>query len=535
MSGDSFQKTIEDLRATAALHHLPASGSSTPITTGSFVGQTRAVASTMQSPRPSLATPTPRKSVVKPSTPTTPTANAQPGYHQPPYYNSGGYYNQAATSTGIPTTSSSIPAVAAVPAVPAPTLPTFHQARTTTYASRMRTGATLLMQPVVSTSAFTNPTLNPNAVGSSTRGASGRATRAVVNYADPGSGDDLDAKVDEDEDDSGDEDFTGSRIARRDKPMMNAARAAANAAGASGSGEAENQQQSYLGRQPPNKLISSRVAQPAKHQYYLLESLEKAAKKPELLIPIRVEVETDSHRIRDCFTWNLNEELISPLAFAQTFCQDLELPNSHVDTIVNMIRAQLDEHSGIVTMDVGGDQNDPKREDPDCRVILRLDVQLDNYHLVDHIEWDLCSSPSDDPRTTPEAFAKQLCADLGLRGESVAIIAHALHEEILKHKKDAVEWGVLVGGSSGGGASVEDGGYRRNQRGPRRLKGVWRDWMEFRDYGPRMEVLTNEELERREVERERASRRMRRETSKFQRTGGAYYRDSRPARPSRLR
>lgn len=68
----------------------------------------------------------------------------------------------------------------------------------------------------------------------------------------------------------------------------------------------------------------------------------------------------------------LAEDLISPLAFAQTFCQDLELPSSHVDTIVNMIRAQLDEHSGIATMDIGGDENDPKREDPDCRVILRV-------------------------------------------------------------------------------------------------------------------------------------------------------------------
>lgn len=90
-----------------------------------------------------------------------------------------------------------------------------------------------------------------------------------------------------------------------------------------------------------------------------------------------------------------------------------------------------------------------------------------------------------------------------MRGESVAIIAHALHEEIIKHKKDAIEWGILGGG---GGAVPEDGGYRRNQRGPRRLRGVWRDWMEFKDYGPRMEILTPEELEKKEMERERASR-----------------------------
>lgn len=122
--------------------------------------------------------------------------------------------------------------------------------------------------------------------------------------------------------------------------------------------------------------------------------------------------------------------------------------------------------------------------------------------MVDHIEWDLCSSPAI-PETTPEAFAKQLCADIGLRGEAVPIIAHALHEEILKHKKDAIEWGVL---GVNGGASLEDGGYKRNQRGPRKLRGVWRDWMEFSNYGPRMEILTPEELEKKEMERERASR-----------------------------
>ncbi|KAG8940386.1 Chromatin structure remodeling complex protein sfh1, partial [Tulasnella sp. 419] len=153
--------------------------------------------------------------------------------------------------------------------------------------------------------------------------------------------------------------------------------------------------------------------------------------------------------------------------------------------------------------------------------IIRIDVQLETHHLVDHIEWDLASP------LTPEQFAKGLCADLGLSGEALPLIAHAVQEEILKHKKDAVEWGIIGGDRAEGG---------RGHRGPRRLKGIWRDWMEVKDYGPSIEELTPEELERREMERERASRRMRRETSKFQRTtAGAYYRDNRPPRPSRLR
>lgn len=65
------------------------------------------------------------------------------------------------------------------------------------------------------------------------------------------------------------------------------------------------------------------------------------------------------------------EDLITPQAFATTFCNDLDLPLSHVDNIVTMIRAQLEEHSGVVTMDVGPGE-DQAAEEPDCRVILRV-------------------------------------------------------------------------------------------------------------------------------------------------------------------
>ncbi|KAG8904362.1 Chromatin structure remodeling complex protein sfh1 [Tulasnella sp. 403] len=344
------------------------------------------------------------------------------------------------------------------------------------------------MQPILAPSGTTVAAAVAALTTTSTVRA-GRA-RAQINYAEGASGDEF-------EDDSDDEDFSNSKREAAAKRARATGAGSLQAALAASSTELD---QSYLGKQPPSKYISSKLAVPTKHKYDYLDVMEAAAAKRELLVPIKVEVDTDTHRIRDCFTWNLNEELITPQAFAQTFCADLDLPFHHVDTIVNMIRAQLDEHSGVVAMDVGGNDDDPTIEEPDCRVILRLDVQLDNYHLVDHIEWDLCSSPAT-PDTTPEAFAKQLCADLGLRGEAIPIVAHALHEEIIKHKKDAVEWGVL----GGLGAVPEDGGYRRNQRGPRRLRGVWRDWLEYKDYGPTLEVLTPEELEKKEMERERAS------------------------------
>ena len=157
-------------------------------------------------------------------------------------------------------------------------------------------------------------------------------------------------------------------------------------------------------------------------------------------------------------------------------------------------------------------------------LLYQIDVQVATYHLVDHIEWDLFSP------LTPETFAITLCADLGLAGEAVPLIAHAIHEELIKHKRDAIEWGVI--GSStdaveytnpadkekmrdkSGLSLLKDktglglglGRTPKEGRGPRTLKSVWKDWLEAAEYRTRFEVLSAEEVERREVERERATR-----------------------------
>lgn len=179
----------------------------------------------------------------------------------------------------------------------------------------------------------------------------------------------------------------------------------------------------------------------------------------------------------------------------------------------------------------------------DARVLLALDVQINKHHLLDTIEWDLApvqlansqplpphliypsassESPlqssiqdlnaesivgapipgSSDLPSTPEALARILCADIGLHGEAVPLVAHALHEEILKHKKDAIEWGVLA---------VEPLSARARARnpfgpGPKPLRGVWRDWIEVPEFTPRLEIMSQEEMERRELERERIAR-----------------------------
>jgi chromatin structure-remodeling complex subunit SFH1 len=97
---------------------------------------------------------------------------------------------------------STIPAIPLVPNPPRPPLPTLPQAYQSTYAARLRTGASLLVQPIFQQ--------QPTAIAT-TAGTSSRPSRrgAVINYADPGSGDE-DYLPDTGAIDSDDSDFVAS-------------------------------------------------------------------------------------------------------------------------------------------------------------------------------------------------------------------------------------------------------------------------------------------------------------------------------------
>lgn len=134
-----------------------------------------------------------------------------------------------------------------------------------------------------------------------------------------------------------------------------------------------------------------------------------------------------------------------------------------------------------------------------------MDVQFATFHLRDKVEWDLCSP------MPPEIFAESLCLDLGLSGEAKAAIAHVIHEELIRHKKEAIELG-LMGASTGQRSDLDHQLF--GGRGPKKLEGVWRDWQECDEFVPRLEYYTSSEIEKRELEREKSTRRMRRDISK---------------------
>ncbi|KAJ5081444.1 hypothetical protein NUU61_009708 [Penicillium alfredii] len=274
-----------------------------------------------------------------------------------------------------------------------------------------------------------------------------------------------------------------------------------------------------------------------------------AYRRPEPLPPFR---------IKDTFLWNLHEALATPEEFAIGFVRDLDLPNPQATTmtISNQIRQQLEEYAGVAlhplfqntqttTLTSVPPQTEPSRDtsmtpanaatpssqangttvtvtkeafvndsilNPDdaYRCLINLNINLQNKLYTDKFEWSLLHPPG-----MAEDFAKITCADLSLGGEWVSAIAHGIYEAVLKLKKEVCESGGLMSGINGYGNEIDNQAVHGMEAGwrydPETLGDEW---------DPKVETLSKEEIERREGDRERQIRRLRRETARFSSTAG---------------
>lgn len=291
---------------------------------------------------------------------------------------------------------------------------------------------------------------------------------------------------------------------------------------------------------------------------------------------------TPEYRLKDYFMWNLHEALMTPDYFAKVFVDELDFPQDRkpalVMAIAQQIRTQLEEHAGValhplfqenpkpsttqpasvrppLSRDPSGtplrvgtpnqlqavrtnghasvpatpQPTEPKvtataqqlpvpslhNLDDAARCVISLSVNLQNQLYTDKFEWSLLHPPG-----TPEIFAKQTCADLGLSGEWVPAIAHAIYEAVLKLKKEVCENGGSLLGIVGSG--VNAWGELENEAAEVHGDGSvaigagagWRYDNEHLgdEWEPKVEVLSKEEIEKREGDRERVLRRLRRET-----------------------
>uniref|UniRef100_A0A8D8WBB4 SWI/SNF-related matrix-associated actin-dependent regulator of chromatin subfamily B member 1-A n=2 Tax=Cacopsylla melanoneura TaxID=428564 RepID=A0A8D8WBB4_9HEMI len=199
------------------------------------------------------------------------------------------------------------------------------------------------------------------------------------------------------------------------------------------------------------------------------------ASHSEVLVPIRLDMEIEGQKLRDTFTWNKNENLITPEQFAEVLCDDLDLnPLLFVPAIAQSIRQQVDGYPA---------DNQLLEEVHDQRVVIKLNIHVGNTSLVDQIEWDMSEKEN-----SAEQFAVGLCTELGLGGEFVTAIAYSIRGQLSWHQRT----------------------YAFSEAPLPVVEAPFRSHSEADQWSPFLETLTDAEMEKKIRDQDRNTRRMRR-------------------------
>ncbi|PWN20835.1 SNF5-domain-containing protein, partial [Microstroma glucosiphilum] len=228
--------------------------------------------------------------------------------------------------------------------------------------------------------------------------------------------------------------------------------------------------------------------------------LSAIGEKWEDLVPIRLEIDHEGWKLRDTFTWNASDDLTSHDEFSKNLCEDYGLPeSSFVPLVREAIQAQISEYLSAKTSSVDGTLT---RTNPELRINIKLDITVGAMNLLDQFDWDIL-----DETSSPEDFAAAFAADLGLAGEFKTAIAHSIREQVEVHLRSL----ALAGHPFDGTEVLDDELKGAFLPGVQRLS-VTRVGQEVEDHTPRLLQLTEAEVDRQERDRERDSKRKKRQT-----------------------
>ncbi|XP_069789841.1 SWI/SNF-related matrix-associated actin-dependent regulator of chromatin subfamily B member 1-A isoform X4 [Narcine bancroftii] len=202
--------------------------------------------------------------------------------------------------------------------------------------------------------------------------------------------------------------------------------------------------------------------------------IHENASQLEVLVPIRLDMEIDGQKLRDAFTWNMNEKDVKTREFSDV----LKLGGYGSGGVGGLemceaIRQQIDSYP---TDSILEDQ-------PDQRVIIKLNIHVGNISLVDQFEWDMSEREN-----SPEKFALKLCSELGLGGEFVTTIAYSIRGQLSWHQRT----------------------YAFSENPLPTVEIAIRNTGDADQWCPLLETLTDAEMEKKIRDQDRNTRRMRR-------------------------
>jgi SWI/SNF-related matrix-associated actin-dependent regulator of chromatin subfamily B protein 1 len=136
------------------------------------------------------------------------------------------------------------------------------------------------------------------------------------------------------------------------------------------------------------------------------------------LIPISINIEIEGKKFKEIFFWELNEPYLRVESFAKILVDDNLLPSNFESEIVNQMNKQINQYL--------------KFEKVEGEIIrtIKLDLRIGEFVLTDQFDWDI-----NNPSNSPEEFARNLCADLGLGSDFILPITHSIKEQVLDHQK----------------------------------------------------------------------------------------------------
>lgn len=234
------------------------------------------------------------------------------------------------------------------------------------------------------------------------------------------------------------------------------------------------------------------------------------AEQSEELVPIRLDIDWGKIKLRDTFTWNLNDRTTSIDYFSEKLVEDFGLEVQHcrplVHSVSTSIRDQLNDYCPqIYAEDEPWDQSLPyfAYKNDEMRILVKLNITIGQNTLIDQFEWEI-----NNPFNSPEEFARQMTSDLSLAGEFTTAIAHSIREQCQLFSKS-----LHITGHPFDGRPVEDPDLRENfLQSP--LPTTFRPYQAAKDYAPYLYELNEADLERTELSISREQRRQKRSTNR---------------------
>lgn len=230
----------------------------------------------------------------------------------------------------------------------------------------------------------------------------------------------------------------------------------------------------------------------------------------EDLVPIRLDIDSDKIKLRDTFTWNLHDRVVSPELFAEKLVEDLGLPletsGQLIRDIAKAVSEQLVEYYPHVYMH--DEPLDPELpytayRNEEMRILIKLNITIGQHTLIDQFEWDI-----NDPRNSPEEFALRMTDELSLSGEFTTAIAHSIREQAQMFTKS-----LYIVAHPFDGRPIEDPDLSASFL-PTPVASAFRPYQAAKEHTPYLYELNEADLERTEISLSREQRRQKRSVNR---------------------